>query len=119
MSISGDSLSDGTLNQGPWRCSCSESMNFSLGLYGPIVKLKKIGLIHCELKRFLLSTYAIWHCFDLLRSSHINVLKLKRIESFITRFVTYLEELTIAHIPFQFVLCLPTLRPHFYCTTLI
>ena len=31
MSISVDSPSDETLNGGPWRCSCSDSMNFPLG----------------------------------------------------------------------------------------
>ena len=32
MSISGDSPSDETLNRGPWRYSCGDSMNFPLGL---------------------------------------------------------------------------------------
>ena len=32
MSVSGDSLSDETLNRGPWRCSCGDRMNFPLGL---------------------------------------------------------------------------------------
>ena len=32
MSISADSPSDETLNRGPWRCSCGDSMNNPLGL---------------------------------------------------------------------------------------
>ena len=32
MSISGDSPSDETLNLGAWHCSCSDSINFPLGL---------------------------------------------------------------------------------------
>ena len=32
MSISGDSLSDETLNWGPWRCSYDNSISFPLGL---------------------------------------------------------------------------------------
>ena len=32
LSISADSYSDETLNRGPWRCCCGDSMNFPLGL---------------------------------------------------------------------------------------
>ena len=32
MSITGDSLSDETLNRGPWRCSSGDSLNFPLEL---------------------------------------------------------------------------------------
>ena len=33
MSISGDSLSDETLNRGPWCCACGDSMNFLFVIY--------------------------------------------------------------------------------------
>ena len=32
MSISGDSLSDETLNRGPWDWSCDDNMNFPFGI---------------------------------------------------------------------------------------